>query len=123
LEEYQKKFPSDIQHLRTSKQISSPESKKSERFAFRRICNNSSLGETLVSEFIFQDPMVDKESHSKSSKSSNENLVNLSPPENGESPNRIQETNVQTVVTKPMPRHAEIREIDSSIEAVSEGLV
>jgi len=88
LEEYQKKFPSDVQHLRISRQLSSPESKKPEMYAFRRICNNSYLGETLMSEFI-QGPLPDKESQSKSSKlSSNENLTNLSPPIDIQGPNQ-----------------------------------
>ena len=93
--------------------------KKSGQFAFRRICNNNSLGETLISEFIMQDQLHDKESHSKSSKSSNENLVNLSP-ENAESPDQVLR-NKQQSQTAGLQRATEIREIDSSISALSEG--
>lgn len=119
MEEYKKKYPSDAQHLKTSNNGSSPpETKKSERMAFRRICNNNSLGETLVSEFI-QDPLPDKESNSKSSKlSSNENLVDLYQTENKKPP-QTQIIRPEKVVQPQNKLRLGPQEIDNSIDLSS----
>ena len=86
--------------------------KKSDVPAFRRICNNNSLGETLISEFT-QGPIPDKESNSKSSKvSSNENLVNLDRPENIEPATQMRR---QQVIKEERKESMTLKDIDSSI--------
>jgi hypothetical protein len=91
--------------------------KKSDMPAFRRICNNNSLGDTIISEFT-QGPIPDKESNSKSSKmSSNENLVNLERPENIEPGVRR-----QTVIKEERKESMTLKDIDSSINNTTSNL-